>query len=50
MDLRILDFHVGRRVGKQNSLVWLRRRNVYVAKVGPALGIERYPQLQAFDL
>ena len=50
MDLRILDLDVGRRVGKQNSLIWFRGRNVYVAKVGPALGIERHPQLKPFDL
>src|SRR6266550_8391787 len=50
MDVRVLDFYVGSRIGEQDTLVGLGRRQVNVAEIRTPLRVEVDPEFQAFYL
>ncbi len=50
MNLRIFDFHVSGGIGKQNTPVWFRRRDVNIVKIRAALCVKVNPQFQTFNL
>jgi hypothetical protein len=50
MDDAVLHFNVRGGISEEDAFVWLRRRNVEVAKIRTALFVKRDPDFKALDL